>query len=91
MYKSEAKGALAGGNILWNQILLDTDTLCDANNDQPIMFQISMHAEAIPLVYMSMSLFQLQRQVPIIPFVLGILNHLPHRAAQAIYGKIHLL
>jgi len=28
------------GKILWNQILLDTDTLCDGDNFCEIMFQI---------------------------------------------------
>lgn len=29
-----------GGKITWNQILLDTDTLCDADKECEIFFQI---------------------------------------------------
>jgi len=39
VYKSEAKGSM-GGKITWNQILLDTDTLCNADNFCEILFQI---------------------------------------------------
>jgi hypothetical protein len=39
VYKSESKGSM-GGKITWNQILLDTDTLCNADNFCEIFFQI---------------------------------------------------
>lgn len=35
--KSETK-PLHQGKINWNRIILDTDTLCEGNNSQPILF-----------------------------------------------------
>jgi len=39
VYKSEAKAPM-GGVIKWNQILLDTDTLCNGDNFCEILFQV---------------------------------------------------
>ena len=39
VYKSECKEQLKG-EIPWNSLIIDTDTLCDADNDKEIMIQI---------------------------------------------------
>ena len=39
VYKSETKGQMQGV-IKWNKILIDTDTLCGADNFTEILFEI---------------------------------------------------
>ena len=39
IYKSECKDQL-NGEIPWSQVIIDTDTLCNADNEQEIMIQI---------------------------------------------------
>ena len=39
VYKTEGKQKV-DGCVLWNQIIIDTDTLCENNNSQPVLVQI---------------------------------------------------
>lgn len=43
VFKTEVKNK-QGKGIEWNQIFIDTDTLCNNIDDQPILFQVFQHA-----------------------------------------------